>query len=118
MADIEKDFKKDSAGKTGKAFEVLEAKRAQRTADAKDDLAKRTGGDRTATRAAEAAAESNLTKTRKYGAPQSVTKDTAGPTGKVTDTLGAITTPKSGIDSKPQSFGAAFRRSTCTPRRR
>jgi hypothetical protein len=109
MADIEKDFKKDSAGKTGKAFEVLEAKRAQRTADAKDDLAKRTGADRTATRAAEKLAESNLTKTRKYGAPQSVTKDNAGPTGKVTDTLGAITTPKSGIDSKPQSFGAAFK---------
>jgi hypothetical protein len=69
----------------------------QRTADAKDDLAKRTGADRTATRAAEKAAESNLTKTRKYGAPQSVTKDTAGPTGKVTDTLGALTAPKSGL---------------------
>jgi len=94
MADIEKDFKKDSAGKTGKALEVLEAKRAQRTADAKDDLAKRTGADRTATRAAEKLAESNLTKTRKYGAPQSVTKDTAGPTGKITDTLGALTAPK------------------------
>jgi hypothetical protein len=109
MKDIDKDFAKDSKGKSGKALEVLEAKRAQRTADAKDDLAKRTGADRTATRAAEAAAESNLTKTRKYGAPQSVTKDTAGPTGKVTDTLGALTAPKSGIDSKPQSFGAAFK---------
>ncbi len=94
MADIDKDFAKDSKGKSGRALEVLEAKRAQRTADAKDDLAKRTGGDRTATRAAEAAAESNLTKTRKYGAPQSVTKDTAGPTGKITDTLGALTAPK------------------------
>lgn len=97
MADIEKDFKKDSAGKSGKAAEVLEAKRAQRIADAKDDLAKRTGADRTATRAAEKLAESNLTKTRKYGAPQSVTKDTAGPTGKVTDTLGAMTSLKSGL---------------------
>jgi hypothetical protein len=97
MADIEKDFKKDSAGKSGKAAEVLEAKRAQRIADAKDDLAKRTGADRTATRAAEKAAEGNLTKTRKYGAAQSVTKDTAGPTGKVTDTLGAITPLKSGL---------------------
>ena len=101
MADIEKDFKKDSAGKTGKALEVLEAKRAQRTADAKDDLAKRTGADRTATRAAEKLAESNLTKTRKYGAPQSVTKDTAGPTGKITDTLGALTAPKSGLATAP-----------------
>jgi hypothetical protein len=109
MTDIDKDFKKDSAGKTGKALEVLEAKRAQRTADAKDDLAKRTGADRTATRAAERLAESNLTKTRKYGAPQSVTKDTAGPTGKVTDTLGAIIAPKSELASKPSSFKEAFK---------
>ena len=109
MADIEKDFKKAMARKTGKDAEVAEAKRQQRIADAKDDLAKRTGADRTATRAAERLAESNLTKTRKYGAPQSVTKDTAGPTGKVTDTLGALTAPKSGIASKPQSFGAAFK---------
>lgn len=97
MADIKKDFEKDSRGKSGKALEVLEAKRMQRTADAEDDRAKRTGGDRTATRAAERAAESNLTKTRKYGAPKAVTKDTAGPTGKITDTLGAITAPKSGL---------------------
>jgi hypothetical protein len=102
MADIEKDFKKDSAGKSGKALEVLEAKRAQRTADAKDDLAKRTGADRTATRAAERAAESNLTKTRKYGAPQMVSKFEE-PTAKVTDTLSATAT------TKPQSFGAAFK---------
>lgn len=101
MADIDKDFAKDSKGKSGKALEVLEAKRAQRTADAKDDLAKRTGADRTATRAAEKAAEGNLTKTRKYGAAQSVTKDTAGPTGKVSDTLGAVTALKSGISNAP-----------------
>jgi len=74
MADIKKDFAKDSAGKSGRALEVLEAKRAQRIADAEDDRAKRTGGDRTATRAAERAAESNLTKTRRYGAPQAVSK--------------------------------------------
>jgi hypothetical protein len=98
MADIEKDFKKDSAGKSGKALEVLEAKRAQRTADAKDDLAKRTGADRTATRAAERLAEVNLTKTRKYGAPQMVSKFEE-PTATATET------PK----AKPQSFGAAFK---------
>jgi len=109
MADIKKDFAKDSAGKSGRALEVLEAKRAQRIADAEDDRAKRMGTDRTATRAAERAAESNLTKTRKYGAPQSVTKDTAGPTGKVTDTLGTITTPKSELASKPSSFKEAFK---------
>ena len=97
MADIEKDYAKAMTRKTGKAAEVAEAKRQQRIADAKDDLAKRTGADRSATRAAERLAESNLTKTRKYGAAQSVTKDTAGPTGKITDTLGALTAPKSGL---------------------
>ena len=101
MADIKKDFEKDSKGKSGRELEVLEAKRAQRTADAEDDRAKRMGLDRTATRAAEKLAESNLTKTRKYGAPQSVTKDTAGPTGKITDTLGALTAPKSGLATAP-----------------
>jgi len=99
MADIEKDFKKNSAGKSGKALEVLEAKRAQRTADAEDDRAKRTGADRTATRAAERTAESNLKKTRKYGAAKAVTQEK--PVGKVTDTLGAITTPKSGLATTP-----------------
>lgn len=87
MADIEKDFKKNSAGKSGKALEVLEAKRMQRTADAKDDLAKRTGADRTATRAAEKLAESNLTKTRKYGAPQAVSKLEPVASEKITETL-------------------------------
>jgi hypothetical protein len=108
MADIEKDYKKAMARKTGKAAEIAEAKRQQRIADAKDDLAKRTGADRTATRAAEAAAESNLTKTRKFGAPKAVVKDT-GPVGKVTDTLGALTAPKSELASKPSSFAEAFR---------
>ena len=95
MADIEKDYKKAMARKTGKAAEVAEAKRQQRIADAKDDLAKRTGADRSATSAAERAAESNLKKTRKYGAPKAVTQEK--PAGKVTDTLGAITAPKSDL---------------------
>jgi len=94
MADIDKDFKKNSAGKSGKALEVLEAKRMQRTADAKDDLAKRTGADRSATRAAERAAESNLTKTRKYGAPQAVSKLEPIASEKITETLSL---PKSGL---------------------
>ena len=108
MADIEKDYKKAMARKTGKAAEVAEAKRMQRIADAKDDLAKRTGADRSATSAAERAAERNLTKTRKYGAPKAVT--TEAPAGKVTDTLGAITAPKSGLAtsaSKPVAKKAA-----------
>lgn len=103
MADIEKDFKKNSAGKSGKALEVLEAKRMQRTADAEDDRAKRTGGDRTATRAAERLAEVNLTKTRKYGAPKSVTKDELIAPGKMAESIGPITLPKmdSSIGAKP-----------------
>jgi hypothetical protein len=68
MADIEKDYAKAAARKTGKAAEVAEAKRQQRIADAKDDLAKRTGADRTATRKAEYDAEKNLSRTRKFGA--------------------------------------------------
>lgn len=99
MADIEKDYAKAMARKTGKAAEVAEAKRQQRIADAKDDLAKRTGADRSATRAAERLAESNLTKTRKYGAPKAVTAE--APAGKVSDTLGAITAPKSGLATSP-----------------
>jgi hypothetical protein len=95
MADIDKDFKKNSAGKSGKALEVLEAKRMQRTADAKDDLAKRTGADRTATRAAERAAESNLTKTRKYGAPKAVT------------TEASVSEPKVATVSAPLKSGLA-----------
>ena len=106
MADIEKDFKKDSAGKSGKALEVLAAKRAQRTADAEDDRAKRTGADRTATRAAEKAAEANLTKTRRYGADKPVAK--AEP-AKASTPEPAKTTAPEAAKAKPQSFAAAFK---------
>ena len=99
MADIEKDFKKGSAGKSGKALEVLEAKREQRKADAEDDRAKRMGTDRTATRAAERLAEVNLTKTRRYGAPKAVTKDT-GPVAKITESL-SVPKMDSSIGAKP-----------------
>jgi hypothetical protein len=102
MADIEKDFKKNSAGKSGKALEVLEAKRMQRTADAKDDLAKRTGADRTATRAAESAAERNLTMTRKYGAPQAVSKLAPVASEKITETLSLPKMDRS-IGAKPKA---------------
>ena len=94
MADIEKDFAKAMARKTGKDAEVAEAKRQQRIADAKDDLAKRMGTDRTATRAAERLAESNLTKTRKYGAPKAVTTEASVSEPKVA----TVSTPlKSGL---------------------
>jgi hypothetical protein len=108
MADIEKDRKIDLA--RGKNADVVEAKAAQRKADAEDDKAKRMGLDRTATSTAERTAERNLSMTRKYGAPKAVT--TEAPAAKITDSLGAITAPKSGIsesDSKPKSFGAAFK---------
>jgi len=51
MADIERDYERQVA--RGKDPAVARAKRRQREADARDDLARRTGGDRTATRAAE-----------------------------------------------------------------
>jgi hypothetical protein len=104
MADIEKDFKKDSAGKSGRALEVLEAKRMQRKADAEDDRAKRTGGDRTATRKAEFDAEKNLSRTRKFGAD----KPAAAAEPAKTSTPAAAATPVA-EKAKPQSFAAAFK---------
>lgn len=62
-ADIESDYKKALA--KGKNADVAKAKYEQRMADAADDYAKWTKGDRTATKAAEKAAEKNLTMTRK-----------------------------------------------------
>jgi hypothetical protein len=100
MKDIEKDYKIALA--KGKNEGVAKAKYEQRKADAADDYAKRTKGDRTETRAAERAAEANLTKTRKYGAPKAVT--TEAPAAKVMDSLPALTAPKmdSSIGAKPK----------------
>lgn len=112
MADIEKDYKKDSAGKVGLARSKYDAKREQRIADAKDDFAKRTGADRTATRAAETAAEKTLSKARRNSDVKSVVAEAPTSKAKVTDSLGAVIAPKSGIfesDSKSKSFGAAFK---------
>lgn len=67
VADIESDYEKAKARKTGRAAEVAKAKYEQRMADAKDDLAKWTKSDRTETRAAEKAAERELTMTRRFG---------------------------------------------------
>jgi hypothetical protein len=96
MADIEKDYKIALA--KGKNADVAAAKRDQRKADAEDDRAKRTGADRTATRAAERLAESNLTKTRKYGAPKAVTTEV--PVAKITETL-SVPKMDSSIGAKP-----------------
>lgn len=102
MADIEKDYAKASKGKTGRAAEVAAAKRDQRIADAKDDLAKRTGADRTQTRAAEAAAERNLTMTRKFGAMKPAVKaDDVAKVGPSEDLLKSA--PKPQMPSKPEA---------------
>jgi len=104
MADIKKDFTKDSAGKTGRAAEVLAAKRDQRIADAEDDRAKRTGADRTATRKAEYEAEQRLSRTRKFGAD----KPTAAAEPVKASAPAAAATPVA-EKAKPSSFGAAFK---------
>jgi hypothetical protein len=104
MADIKKDFEKDSKGKSGRALEVLEAKRAQRIADAEDDRAKRTGADRTATRKAEYDAEKNLSRTRKFGADKPVAKAEPAKT-TAPAAAPAVETAK----AKPSSFKEAFK---------
>ena len=104
MADIKKDFEKDSKGKTGRALEVLTAKRAQRTADAEDDRAKRTGADRTATRKAEYDAEKNLSRTRKFGADKPAA---AAEPAKASVPTAAVTPEVA--KAKPQSFSEAFK---------
>jgi len=109
MADIDKDFAKDSKGKSGRALEVLEAKRAQRTADAKDDLAKRTGADRTATRKAEYDAEKNLSRTRKFGADKPAAAPAATPDMVAQARAVAAADAPEAAKAKPQSFGAAFK---------
>jgi hypothetical protein len=104
MADIKKDFEKDSKGKSGRALEVLEAKRAQRTADAEDDRAKRTGADRTATRKAEYDAEQRLSRTRRFGADKPVTA--AAPVKASTPEPVKASEP---AKAKPKTFGETFK---------
>ena len=110
MADIKKDFEKDSKGKSGKALEVLEAKRAQRTADAEDDRAKRTGADRTATRKAEYEAEQRLSRTRKFGAdkPAAAVEPAKSPAPAPAPTP-AAEAPKAKPQTTREAFNAAFR---------
>lgn len=79
VADIESDYKKAQGRKTGRGAEVARAKYEQRMADAKDDLAKARGEDRSKTRAAESAAERELTMTRRYGARKTPAMEDTGP---------------------------------------
>ena len=112
VADIESDYKKAQSRKTGRDAEVAKAKYEQRMADAKDDLAKWTKSDRTATRAAESAAEKNLSMTRKFGA-----RSSEGLVAKAEDKLAdkaplssvnvpAASAPKAGMSFK-DAFAAA-----------
>ena len=73
LADIESDYQKALA--RGKSEKEARAKREQRLADARDDYAKRTGADRTETRAAERAAEARLSAARLSAARRSPDKD-------------------------------------------
>ena len=103
MADIEKDYAKAAARKTGRAAEVAAAKRDQRKADAEDDRAKRMGLDRTKTREAERNAEYNLTRTRRSGAAMpAVTKDELIAPGKITESL-SLPKMDSSIGAKPSA---------------
>lgn len=108
VADIESDFAKAKARKTGRGLEVAEAKYEQRMADAKDDLAKWTGGDRTATRAGEKAAERNLSLTRRYGSakPKFEDKPLVTPKGPSEAEMAKISTMAP--TPKSQSFKEAF----------
>lgn len=107
VADIKGDYEKALA--KGKDAAVAKAKYEQRMADAADDRAKWTGGDRTQTRAAEKAAEKNLSMTRKYGPRSSDTQ-----VAKAEEKL-ASKAPLSSVDTselnkpKTTSFKEAFR---------
>lgn len=111
MADIEKDFRIAMA--KGKDADVAKAKMNQRIADAKDDLAKATKQDRTATKAAEKAAERELTMTRRYGAakPAETMKDKpiAAPKGPSEAESAAISAlkPAAGLSAVSQKAKAA-----------
>jgi hypothetical protein len=114
VADIESDYAKAMKGKTGRAAEVAKAKYEQRMADAKDDLAKWTKSDRTETRAGEKAAERNLTRTRKFGAPKPAAEPAKASTSepaKAPETKAATETKPAAPEKKaePKSFGEAFR---------
>ena len=111
-ADIEKDYKK--ALSKGKNADVAKAKYEQRMADAADDYAKWTKGDRTTTKAAEKAAEKNLTMTRKFGARSSeglVAKAESKLSDKPASLSSTGDTPKQSIkaDLGNSSFASAFR---------
>lgn len=106
MKDIEKDRKIALA--KGKNADVVEAKAAQRRADAEDDRAKRMGTDRTATRKAEYDAEQRLSRTRRFGADKPAAA--AEPAKASTpEPVKASEPAKAKPKSTREEFNAAFR---------
>jgi hypothetical protein len=118
MKDIEKDYKIALA--KGKNEGVAKAKYEQRKADAADDYAKRTKGDRTKTKAGEKAAEAALTEARRTKGESITKRDMAADFKKYF--AGKDMTPKAAepvkaaapaAAPKPQStreeFNAAFK---------
>lgn len=110
VADIESDYEKAKARKTGRAAEVAKAKYEQRMADAKDDLAKWTKSDRTETRAGEKAAERNLKLTRRFGSaePKFEDKPLVTPKGPSEAEMSKITSDANQRFKDSGSFKAAF----------
>lgn len=129
MADIERDYERQVA--RGMDPVVARAKRRQRVADARDDLAIRSGGDRSQTRADERAAESALTSARRGTRAMTalpsrnvatptprIASESAAPASVSSADVAAATTPGAGARSlDPLDFGAAFRAARAEPNR-
>jgi hypothetical protein len=107
VADIQSDYAKQA--KSGNAS-VAAAKRDQRLADAKDDLAKWTGADRTQTRAGESAAEAALSEARRtrgvsYARSQAISNASSDkPAVTKAVSAGDLSKP-----TEPKTFAEAFR---------
>jgi hypothetical protein len=103
MKDIEKDYKIALA--KGKNEGVAKAKYEQRMADAADDYAKRTKGDRTKTKAGERAAEAALTEARRTKGESIKKRDMAADISKYF--AGKDMTPKAAEPAKAAAPAAA-----------
>ena len=106
--DIQSDYMKAQArhaGNTAK-LNIAKAKFEQRNADAKDDMAKWSGSDRTATRKGEADAEAALTQARRTRGQSIADRDTAA--AKATTAPAATTATAAKPDYDKMSFAKAF----------
>lgn len=119
MKDIEKDYRIALA--KGKNEGVAKAKMEQRVADAKDDLAKWTKSDRSATSAAEKAAEAALTEARKTKGQSIMQRDAAKSFGRELEAKAempkkmATTEMVSGIGAAPSLPGAKTEKKVAMP---